>query len=247
MWIVTVRKQGKAGIWFTVNYWTRFKYLSAVCMCLWRNRLSSEGGPTVYEYNVPKEERYCFKLKPILWGPTHCCLMSRSRTLSIVLSFISNSAQLCRFLRNSEGNTIDLRYESNRLMLCTGLWWRYINMTITILGIIHRPVYYLKHVSETRFCLRLQVETTQIGPIDRASVCLRTPATTQIGFIKPTTQHNTNHQYELAFPHFQSPKLWGLSSIYTRCFMNNIVKSKILSEQQKSSLKTHIFHVRHQY
>jgi hypothetical protein len=31
---------------------------------------------------------------------------------------------------------------------------------ITILDIIHRPVFYLKHsVSETRFCLRLHVET----------------------------------------------------------------------------------------
>jgi hypothetical protein len=33
------------------------------------------------------------------------------------------------------------------------------NINITILDIIHRPVFYLKHdVSETGLCLRLQVE-----------------------------------------------------------------------------------------
>jgi hypothetical protein len=31
------------------------------------------------------------------------------------------------------------------------------------------------NVSETEFCLRLQVEPTQMGQIDRASPCLRTP------------------------------------------------------------------------
>jgi hypothetical protein len=34
------------------------------------------------------------------------------------------------------------------------------------MDIIHRPVFYLKHnVSETGFCLRLQVDPTQMGPI----------------------------------------------------------------------------------
>jgi hypothetical protein len=38
-------------------------------------------------------------------------------------------------------------------------------MTITILDIIHRHVSYLKHdISETGFCLRLQVQPTQLGP-----------------------------------------------------------------------------------
>jgi hypothetical protein len=30
----------------------------------------------------------------------------------------------------------------------------------------HRPIYFSKHVSETGFCLRLQVKPTQLGPID---------------------------------------------------------------------------------
>jgi hypothetical protein len=37
----------------------------------------------------------------------------------------------------------------------------------------NHPVYFSKHnVSETGFCLRLQVKPTQLGPIDRASPCL---------------------------------------------------------------------------
>jgi hypothetical protein len=35
---------------------------------------------------------------------------------------------------------------------------------ITILAIIRRPVFYFKHVSETRLCLSLQVERTQFDP-----------------------------------------------------------------------------------
>jgi hypothetical protein len=48
-------------------------------------------------------------------------------------------------------------------------------VTITILYFIHRPVFYFKHnISKTGFCSRLQVELTQLGPMDRASLCLRT-------------------------------------------------------------------------
>jgi hypothetical protein len=55
-----------------------------------------------------------------------------------------------------------------------GLWRWYINITITILDIIHRPVFYLRHdVSETGFYLRLQVKPTQLSSIDRGSLCLQ--------------------------------------------------------------------------
>jgi hypothetical protein len=41
------------------------------------------------------------------------------------------------------------------------------------MDIIHRPAFYLKHdVLEIGLCLRLQVEPTQLLPIDRASLCL---------------------------------------------------------------------------
>jgi hypothetical protein len=46
------------------------------------------------------------------------------------------------------------------------------SVTITIVDIIHSPVFCLKHsVSEIGFSLRLQVEPTQLGTTDRASLC----------------------------------------------------------------------------
>jgi hypothetical protein len=40
-------------------------------------------------------------------------------------------------------------------------------MTIIILDITHRPVFYLQpNDFETGFCLRLQVETSQLGTIE---------------------------------------------------------------------------------
>jgi hypothetical protein len=50
----------------------------------------------------------------------------------------------------------------------------HINITITILDILHRSVFCLKHdVSKTGFCLCLQVEPIQLGPIDGTILCLR--------------------------------------------------------------------------
>jgi hypothetical protein len=54
------------------------------------------------------------------------------------------------------------------------LWWWYINIIITVLDIIHHPVFYLKHdVLETGLCLCLQAEPSQLNPIDRPSLHLR--------------------------------------------------------------------------
>jgi hypothetical protein len=54
----------------------------------------------------------------------------------------------------------------------------------------HRPVYISKHnVSETGFRLRPQMERTQLGPIDRASPYLRTPAPTPDRVYKLSTNH----------------------------------------------------------
>jgi hypothetical protein len=56
-------------------------------------------------------------------------------------------------------------------MLFIGFWRWYINITKIILNIIHRPVFYSKqNFSKTGFCLRLQVEPTQLGPIDGANL-----------------------------------------------------------------------------
>jgi hypothetical protein len=53
------------------------------------------------------------------------------------------------------------------------------------------PRFYVKHnVSETEFCLRLQVEPTQLVPIDRSSLYLRTPT--------PTLTRNRTYKLSIA-------------------------------------------------
>jgi hypothetical protein len=55
-------------------------------------------------------------------------------------------------------------------MISIGLRQWYINIAISILSIIHRPVFYLKHdISETGYCLRLQVVSTQMTLTYRVS------------------------------------------------------------------------------
>lgn len=47
-------------------------------------------------------------------------------------------------------------------------------LSVVLLYLEHRPLYISKHnVPEVGFCLRLQVEPTQLGSIDRASSYLR--------------------------------------------------------------------------
>jgi hypothetical protein len=41
-------------------------------------------------------------------------------------------------------STLRLHYEPNRLKRSIGLWRWYINITVTIQDIIHRPAFYLK-------------------------------------------------------------------------------------------------------
>jgi hypothetical protein len=52
-----------------------------------------------------------------------------------------------------------------------GILW---TLIITILDIIHALSFIQNNVSETGFYLRLHVVSTQLGPVDRASLCLRT-------------------------------------------------------------------------
>jgi hypothetical protein len=71
------------------------------------------------------------------------------------------------------------------------------------------------------------MEPTEMGQIEGASPCLQTPPTKSIWFIKPI-KHKP--QKDLTFPHLQSPHIWSLTAIYMHCFMNNIVKNKVLSD-----------------
>jgi hypothetical protein len=64
---------------------------------------------------------------------------------------------------------------------------------MTILEIIHCLAFYLKHdVSESGFCLRLHVEPTQMGPADRANLCLWTTDNTSSVYKASTTQTTLN-------------------------------------------------------
>jgi hypothetical protein len=42
------------------------------------------------------------------------------------------------------------------------------NINLTVMDIIHRIVVYFKHDVSQRFCLRLQLGRTQVGPLERA-------------------------------------------------------------------------------
>jgi hypothetical protein len=63
-------------------------------------------------------------------------------------------------------------YEDGFILLI-GLWQWYINIAITILDIIYHPVFYLKQdVSTNWFYLLLQMQSTQLGPIDTDTLSL---------------------------------------------------------------------------
>jgi hypothetical protein len=85
-------------------------------------------------------------------------------------------------------------------------------INMNILNIIQRPVFNLDHdVSETGFCLRLEVEHTHLGPVDRASLCLRTPATLSMGFIEPT-EHKPSTRVNISAHvglHFQNRDVYN--------------------------------------
>jgi hypothetical protein len=73
--------------------------------------------------------------------------------------------------RHSPAHFLSVSAGIIRSIPSTGLWQLYIDITITVLATIHSPVFYSKHeVSETEFCLRLQVETAHFSPADWASL-----------------------------------------------------------------------------
>jgi hypothetical protein len=82
----------------------------------------------------------------------------------VFYSKYNSTLLVCPYLT---GNTLRLRHEPNRLMLSIGLWRWYIKVTIAILDIIHRRVFYLRrNDTETGICLCLQAEPTQLDPIN---------------------------------------------------------------------------------
>jgi hypothetical protein len=69
------------------------------------------------------------------------------------------------------------------------------NVSIIILEIVHPSVVYLKHdVSETGFCLRLEVIPTQLSPIDRASIWTSAPTPNRVYNTNTTRTNNTRQK-----------------------------------------------------
>jgi hypothetical protein len=84
------------------------------------------------------------------------------------------------------------------------------NTNIMLVGIIYRPVYFSKDVSEAGFCLRLQIKSTQLGPVDRASLYLRTSIPAPRWGIQ--AKHSTNYMRELRKHLFiKTIHVWGLA------------------------------------
>jgi hypothetical protein len=77
---------------------------------------------------------------------------------------LNSTVQVCPYLT---ANTLRLRYESNRLMLSADLWRLYIIISITILDIIHSPVFYLKQCFGDWILSPSSGGTYSVGPRDR--------------------------------------------------------------------------------
>jgi hypothetical protein len=98
-----------------------------------------------------------------------------------------------------------------------------VNITIIIVDIIH----------ENEFCPRLQVEPSQMGPADRASLFLRTPATTPVGYIKP----KVNSRCWIVLCWFYRPYWWCCWSpeTETRCiYWVQLIRFHLKSETESS-------------
>jgi hypothetical protein len=77
------------------------------------------------------------------------------------------------------------------------LWRRYININSTILDITHRPVFHLKSTfSETGFCPRLQVVTTQLAPMDKGNTVTGSPLP-WLPYAVGSTWQNSMHTLEV--------------------------------------------------
>jgi hypothetical protein len=104
---------------------------------------------------------------------TNRCTATDICRLSLMWEVPTVPSNLVAFYLNTQFHIKEI-VRTSYLIRSTGLWRWFINITIIILDIIHRPVFYLKqNVSETGFCLLLQVEPNRVVPIEKDSLCHR--------------------------------------------------------------------------
>jgi hypothetical protein len=130
----------------------------------------------------PQNTLYPQKLtptSPTSGGRSVRIVRSRTQATEYCVCYFGDREDKCTSVANSTKCVHCNFYSSlthpfvSGIKLSIGLWRWYINITITILDIIHCPVFHLKRiVSETEFCLRLQVEPIPLGPVDWATLCL---------------------------------------------------------------------------
>jgi hypothetical protein len=128
-------------------------------------------------------------------------------------------------------------------MLSIGLWRWYINITVTILDFIHRPVFYLKQdVSET-WCSLHEVHT-QVGPTDKASISLRSG-------LSSTWRRIQNQVSETSIFNYDTGR-WIISRIvmvihgyYINCSLNSQNLSSRVAQLQPILLFYHCFKLAH--
>jgi hypothetical protein len=89
---------------------------------------------------------------------------------------------------------VHTNFANNNWTISIDLWRRYINNTITILDIVQRPLFYLKHsVSETGFSPRFLAERTQVYRKERVSACLRNGIQNVESLMKGRTMDNVQN------------------------------------------------------
>jgi hypothetical protein len=109
--------------------------------------------------------------------------------------------------------------------------------SLTVLVIFYRPVFYLYYnVSENVFRLCLQVKNTQLGPIDRASVCLRgkrVSLSSRPNWIASTWRRRQNQVSETLYFN-QDKRLWIMSRIVIVLLIDHSHKAIDLSYRLRS-------------
>jgi hypothetical protein len=96
--------------------------------------------------------------------PFHCAVQCSTRASfgAVVISDLSTTRKAFRTMKSPHDCSLS---QSDTDSVRDWFMANFLDTIIEFLDIIHRPAFYLKHnVSETGFCLRLQVKAYSVGP-----------------------------------------------------------------------------------